>query len=98
MPRACVQCTCAGDRGYIRGYERQACAKKMAVIHIVSVSHSTPAGGAITPSQRVSSGPTEFHEVLSKASTGHETDQFDQNPDLLAGVSNNDTRALIVAN
>jgi len=47
LPPAYAQCTCARDRGYIRGYERRAWAKKMAVIQIVSVCYSTPAGGAI---------------------------------------------------
>src|SRR5467141_3116343 len=35
------------DRGYSRGYERRAWAKKILVIQIVSVGHSTPAGGAV---------------------------------------------------
>jgi hypothetical protein len=39
----------ARDRGYSRGYERRAWAKKPLVIQIVSVSYSTPAGGATTP-------------------------------------------------
>src|SRR5438874_10772136 len=36
----------ARDRGYSRGYEPRAGAKKMAAIQVVSVSYSTPAGGA----------------------------------------------------
>src|SRR5437660_4585335 len=47
LPPAYVQCTCALEhRGYSRGYEQRAWAKKPLVIQTVSASYSTPAGGA----------------------------------------------------
>jgi len=56
LPLAYAQCTGALETvGSSRGYERRAWAKKILVIQIVSVSYSTPAGGA-RPSPRINSG------------------------------------------